>query len=122
MSTPEKETNRIQFAYYAYVDDALGDVFRYLLRSRAYSKREGKKMGLRAISAFWKPFSARSVLGMEDHEVRMIALTSIEELEQQIALIRNTFGIEKPERSLEITRADMEEVFTSCVRKLTSSS
>lgn len=114
----EKETRRIQFSYYAYVDGALGDVFEYLLRSRARSRQKGKEMGLKAMSAFWKPFSARSVLNLNEQEVKMIALMSIEELERQIELIRNTFGLEKPKQPLEVTKLEIEHIVDRCVQKL----
>lgn len=79
-------------------------------------------MGLRAICAFWKPFSARSVGNLDDQEIKAIALTSIEELEKQIEIIRTTFGIEKPRQTPTITRTDLEEVFNSCISKLNLSS
>jgi hypothetical protein len=65
-------------------------------------------MGLAAIAAFWKPFSAKAVLGLSDPEVRAIALTSITELQQQIELIRSTFNI--PAASRELTRRDIEQM------------
>lgn len=125
MPTPQrtKETRRIQFAYYAYINDALGDVFSYLLRSRAHSTQEGKKMGIRAISAFWKPFSAHSVLNLNEQEVKLIARTSIEELEKQIELIRTTFGIETPaKQASQLTQTDIENIVDSCVRRLSHQS
>ena len=104
----QKENCRIQFAYYAYVAGPMGDVFRYLLRNRAHSTHKGKKMGLAAMSAFWKPFSAQAVLGLSEREVRAIALTSIAELQQQIELIRATFDI--PKSSKEITKREIEQM------------
>ena len=86
----------------------MGDVFRYLLRNKAHSTHKGKKMGLAAMAAFWKPFSAQAVLGVSEQEVRAIALTSITELQQQIALIRTTFNI--PASSKEITKREIERM------------
>ena len=63
---------------------------------------------LAAMSAFWKPFSAQSVLGLSEQEVRAIALTSITELQQQIELIRTTFNI--PVSSKEITKREIERM------------
>ena len=108
LSIRQKDTSRIQFAYYAYIAGPMGDVFRYLLRNKSHSTHKGKKMGLAAIAAFWKPFSAQAVLGLSDSEVRAIALTSITELQQQIELIRSTFNI--PAASRELTRRDIEQI------------
>lgn len=105
LSKASKTTNRIQFAYYAYFQGPMGDVFRYLLRNKAYSTHKGKKMGLAAMAAFWKPFSAQTVLKLDDEEVRAIALTSINELQEQIELIRTTFNI--PPSDQELTRREV---------------
>ena len=87
----------------------MGNVFRYLLRNKAHSTHKGKKMGLAAIAAFWKPFSAQSVLGLNDQEVRAIALTSIAGSGNSIIeLIRTTFNI--PVSSREITRREIEQM------------
>jgi hypothetical protein len=105
---PDKNTARIQFAYYAYLKGPMGDVFKYLLRNRAHPTHKGKKMGLAAMAAFWKPFSAQAVLNLSDQEVRAIALTSITELQKQIELIRNTFNI--PVAPQELTKQDIEKM------------
>ena len=108
LSGSQKDTSRIQFAYYAYIAGPMGDVFRYLLRNKAHSTHKGKKMCLAAMSAFWKPFSAQSVLGLSEQEVRALALTSITELPQQIELIRTT--INNPVSSKEITKREIERM------------
>lgn len=99
---------RIKFNYNAYRHGPMGDVFEYLLNSRAHSTPQGKQKGLAAISAFWKPFSAQAVLRLSEEEVRAVALTSIEELTQQISLIRNTFNL--PEEPVRLTKADVERI------------
>jgi hypothetical protein len=104
----DKNTTRIQFAYYAYLQGPMGDVFKYLLRNRAHPTHKGKKMGLAAMAAFWKPFSAQAVLNLSDQEVRAIALNSITELQKQIELIRNTFNI--PVAPQELTKKDIEKM------------
>jgi hypothetical protein len=104
----DKNTTRIQFAYYAYLQGPMGDVFKYLLRNRAHPTHKGKKMGLAAMAAFWKPFSAQAVLDLSEQEVRAIALTSITELQKQIELIRNTFNI--PTAPQELTKQDIEKM------------
>ncbi|KPQ32872.1 MAG: Uncharacterized protein conserved in bacteria (DUF2328) [Phormidesmis priestleyi Ana] len=113
LSIRAKDSARIQFTYYAYIAGPMGDVFRYLLRNKAHSARKGKQMGLEAISAFWKPFSAHSVLGLSDLEVRRLALTSITELQQHIDLIRTTFNI--PQDTQEMTKQDIEKMIEECL-------
>jgi hypothetical protein len=107
-TSTEKNTARIQFAYYAYLKGPMGDVFKYLLRNRAHPTHKGKKMGLAAMAAFWKPFSAQAVLNLSEQEVRAIALNSITELQKQIELIRNTFNI--PVAPQELTKKDIEKM------------
>jgi hypothetical protein len=107
-TSPDKNTARIQFAYYAYLKGPMGDVFKYLLRNRAHPTHKGKKMGLAAMAAFWKPFSAQAVLNLSEQEVRAIALNSITELQKQIELIRNTFNI--PVSPQELTKKDIEKM------------
>jgi hypothetical protein len=107
-TSPEKNTARIQFAYYAYLQGPMGDVFKYLLRNRAHPTHKGKKMGLAAMAAFWKPFSAQAVLNLSEQEVRAIALNSITELQKQIELIRSTFNI--PVAPQELTKKDIEKM------------
>lgn len=118
LSVSQKDTSRIQFAYYAYIAGPMGDVFCYLLRNKAHSTHKGKKMGLAAMAAFWKPFSAQSVLGLSDQEVRAIALTSIEELQKQIELIRNTFNI--PATSQDVTRQEIARMIDERLSSQTS--
>ena len=65
-------------------------------------------MGLSAISAFWKPFSAQTVLKLSEQEVKAAALDSIDKLQQQIDLIRTTFDV--PKRLGEMTRREVEDM------------
>lgn len=100
-------TKRIQFAYYAYVAGPMGDVFTYLLRSPAqHSNHKGKKMALEAISAFWKPFSAKALLKISDQESKQIAIRSIDRLQKQIDLIKTAFELQS--YSTSITRHEIE--------------
>ena len=101
-------TPRIRFDYYTYLTSSIGGVFQYLLRSSSHSARDGKKMGLEAISAFWKPFSAKAVLELSDEEVKSIALDSIDRLQNQIALIRKTFDLHSDVNAA--TRRDIEKI------------
>ncbi len=117
-SISSQDVSRIQFAYYTYVTSPIGDVFQYLLRSTAHSNAQGKRMGLAAISAFWKPFSAQAVLKLSKQEVKAAALASIDELEQQIELIRTTFDV--PKRLSDMTRREIEDMIEeSLTQRLT---
>ena len=107
-SFSSQDISRIQFSYRTYINSPMGDVFQYLLHSTAQSAHQGKRMGLAAMSAFWKPFSARSVLKLSEQESKAIALTSIAELQQQIDLIRKAFNI--PENLNEETKREVENM------------
>lgn len=109
LSRNNKVTQRILFSSYAYIAGPMGDVFQYLLRSDNHSKLTGKKMGLRAISAFWKPFSAQAVLKVDEQAAREIALNSISELEDQIELIKKAFNIQHGYLP-SLTRQDVEQL------------
>jgi len=113
MSSPQNSqpgpTQRIVFSYQAYLLSPLGDIFQYLLRSKSHSSRAGKQMALEAISAFWKPFSAKALLGIGDQEAKVIARRSISELQDQIELIRNAFDI-KPDCQPTVTRTEVERL------------
>lgn len=74
-------------------------------------------MGLAAISAFWKPFSAQAVLKLSEQEIKAAALASIDELEQQIDLIRTTFDV--PKRLSDMSREEIEDMIEeSLTRRL----
>lgn len=109
LSQTTKKTQRIYFGYYAYIAGPMGEIFRYLLRSDKHTKDAGRKMALRAISAFWKPFSARSLSNLDEDKVRMIARDSIDELRSQIKLIERTFNIEQNHLST-VTRPEVEQM------------
>ena len=111
LSKTNEATQRIQFRYYAYIAGPMGDVFRFLLRNKAHSKMTGKKMALDAISAFWKPFSARAILDVSEQEAKVIALHSIDELQQQIDLIKTAFDLKTCSRG--VTRREIEEIIDS---------
>ena len=96
-STSDRQ--RIQFAFNADCDTHIGEVFRYLLKNEHMPSREGKLKGLDAISAFWRPFAYQEDGQLSEEEKRAIARESIETLTRQIDLIRETFGVEKPQAS-----------------------
>ncbi len=112
LKQPNKATQRIHFSYHAYVAGPMGDVFRYLLRNKALSTNDGKRMALAAISAFWKPFSTLALLDISENEAKVVAFHSIEELRRQIALIENTFNIQRDYTPL-LNRQEIEQIIDS---------
>jgi hypothetical protein len=113
-STSDRQ--RIQFAYNADCEMPIGKVFQYLLKNDHMPSREGKHKGLDAMSAFWKPFAYQE----NGDEVGAIARESIEALTRQIDLIRETFGVEKPESLSNTTdlKQEIQTVVTEVVQNL----
>lgn len=113
MATSEIQTatQRIQFRCNAYLAGPMGDVFQFLLRNKAHTKRVGKTMATDAISAFWKPFSAKAVLEVSEEEAKAIALRSLDELQQQMDLIKNAFGLQTYNGG--ITKSEVEAMIDS---------
>jgi hypothetical protein len=111
---------RIQFAYNADCDTPIGETFQYLLKSDQLPSRKGKHKGLDAISAFWHPFAALENERLSAEERSAIARESIETLTRQIDLIRETFGIEKPDSSSHTTdlKQEIQAVVTEVVQNL----
>ncbi len=109
-STSDRQ--RIQFAFNADCDTHIGEVFRYLLKNKQMPSREGKLKGLDAMSAFWRPFAYQENGQLSEEERRVIAQESIETLTRQIDLIRETFGVDKPQPS-DTTTSLKQEVQTA---------
>ena len=109
-STSDRQ--RIQFAFNADCGTHIGEVFRYLLKNEHMPSREGKLKGLDAISAFWRPFAYQEDGQLSEDEKSAIARESIEALARQIELIRDTFGLEKPQVSED---ADLKQTVQSAV-------
>jgi hypothetical protein len=116
-STSDRQ--RIQFAYNADCEMPIGKVFQYLLKNDLMPSREGKHKGLDAMSAFWKPFAYQEN-GQVSEGVGAIARESIEALTRQIDLIRETFGVEKPESPSNTTdlKQEIQTVVTEVVQNL----
>ena len=108
-------TQRIQFRCNAYLAGPMGDVFQFLLRNKAHTKRVGKTMATDAISAFWKPFSARAILEVSEEEAKAIALRSLDELQRQMDLIRTAFNLQN--YSPGITRSELEAIIDSRLKQ-----
>ncbi|MEO0535913.1 MAG: hypothetical protein AAF215_18820 [Cyanobacteria bacterium P01_A01_bin.123] len=94
MSDPNAR-QRIQFAYNADLDSAVGETFQYLLKNPHFPSRTGKHKGSDAMMAFWKPFAYQEQGELSATELKAIAQESIIALTQQIELICETFGLEQ---------------------------
>jgi hypothetical protein len=92
----EHHRQRIQFAYNADVDSPTGVLFQYLIKNERARSREGKHKGIDAMSAFWKPFAYQEQENLSVEELKAIARESIEQLNRQMTLICDTFGLESP--------------------------
>ena len=88
------ESQRIQFAFNAYLDSVVGVTFNYLIKNSHFPSRAGKHKGIDAMMAFWKPFAYQEHGELSEEELRTIALESIEMLTRQINLINAAFGLE----------------------------
>ena len=86
---------RIQFAYNADLDSAVGETFQYLLKNPHFPSRTGKHKGSDAMMAFWKPFAYQEQRDLSETELKAIAQESIIALTQQIELICETFELEQ---------------------------
>jgi sulfite reductase alpha subunit-like flavoprotein len=93
---PKGDRQRIQFAYNADVDSPTGVLFQYLIKNERARSREGKHKGIDAMSAFWKPFAYQEQENLSEEELKAIARESIEQLNRQMTLICDTFGLEPP--------------------------
>lgn len=117
-STSDRQ--RIQFAFNADCNTHIGEVFRYLLKNEHMPSREGKLKGLDAMSAFWRPFAYQEDGQSSEEERRAIARESIETLTRQIGLIRETFGVEKPQPSDTTTslKAEVQTALSEALQTL----
>jgi len=86
---------RVQFAFNADTDSVVGTVFQYLIKNHRFSSREGKRKGVDAMVAFYKPFAYQSA-AMSEGELQAIARDAVELLSRQIELLCNSFNIERP--------------------------
>lgn len=93
---PKSDRQRIQFAYNADVDSPTGVLFQYLIKNERARSREGKHKGIDAMSAFWKPFAYQEQENLSEEELKAIARESVEQLNRQMTLICDTFGLEPP--------------------------
>jgi hypothetical protein len=95
MATKTKTVRqRVQFAFNADVDSVVGTVFQYLIKNHRFSSREGKRRGVDAIVAFYKPFAYQGSAASES-ELQAMARDAVEILSRQIELLCSSFDIER---------------------------
>lgn len=112
---------RIQFAFNADVDSVVGAVFQHLIKNHLFSSREGKRKGVDAMVAFYKPFAFQGREDVTDDELRSMAQDAIELLSRQIELLCGAFGVERPsaialDLKTEIKEAIAETLTTESIR------
>ncbi|NJL37268.1 MAG: hypothetical protein HC840_05570 [Leptolyngbyaceae cyanobacterium RM2_2_4] len=96
MATKTKTVRqRVQFAFNADADSVVGTVFQYLIKNHCFSSREGKRKGVDAIVAFYKPFAYQGST-VSEGELQAIARDAVELLSRQIELICSSFDLERP--------------------------
>lgn len=115
MARPAKpkpaEEKRVRFTFEPRGNTAHGMVFEWIIHTAFDGKA---KVGL-AVKAFWLPFACRSKAKHSEAELREIAQQSIRHLEDQIQLIRESFGIEAP-RSLSVPVSSSKEPTTEATK------
>lgn len=111
----KSERQRIQFAYNADREMAIGVVFRYLIDNPLMSSREGKHKGLDAISAFWKPFAYQACTDASEEDLHALAREAMEALAHQMALISSTFGVEPPKPENTPQQQQLQEMIQQAV-------
>jgi hypothetical protein len=108
MARPAKpkpaEEKRVRFTFEPRGNTAHGLVFEWIIHKAFDGKA---KVGL-AVKAFWLPFACRGRAEYSEAELREIAQQSIHHLEDQIQLIRESFGIEAS-RSLSVPITSSKE-------------
>jgi hypothetical protein len=92
----QNERQRIQFAFNADLDSAIGVLFSYLIKNPKAPSRAGKHKGVDAMLAFWKPFAYQEQGDLSAEEMKAIARESVELLTRQAELIADTFGVDSP--------------------------
>ncbi|HHP7244051.1 MAG TPA: hypothetical protein ACFE0H_05115 [Elainellaceae cyanobacterium] len=87
---------RVQFAFNADVDSVIGAVFQYLIKNRRFNSREGKRKGVDAMVAFYKPFAFQDSKDVTDDELQSMAQDAVEMLSRQIEILCGAFEVEHP--------------------------
>jgi hypothetical protein len=120
----QNERQRIQFAFNADLDSAIGVLFSYLIKNPKAPSRAGKHKGVDAMLAFWKPFAYQEQGDLSAEEMKAIARESVELLTRQAELIAETFGVENPKSSSSGTsdlRHEVRLAVSEAIQQLVSS-
>ena len=117
------ERQRIQFAFNAYLDSAVGVTFNYLIKNSHFPSRAGKHKGIDAMMAFWKPFAYREQGNLSEQELRAIAIESVEMLTRQLDLICAAFGLESPQAKASTNlKQEIREAMSETIQTLLAKS
>jgi hypothetical protein len=120
----QNERQRIQFAFNADLDSAIGVMFSYLIKNPKAPSRAGKHKGVDAMLAFWKPFAYQEQGDLSAEEMKAIARESVELLTRQAELIADTFGVDTPKASGSETsdlRREVRLAVSEAIQQLVSS-
>jgi hypothetical protein len=120
----QNERQRIQFAFNADLDSAIGVMFNYLIKNPKAPSRAGKHKGVDAMLAFWKPFAYQEQGDLSTEEMKAIARESVELLTRQAELIAETFEVESPKVSSSATpdlRQEVRSAVSEAIQQLVSS-
>jgi len=107
---------RIQFAFNADADSMVGCIFQYLIKNHCFSSREGKRKGIDAIVAFYKPFAYQHCFDMNEEELRTMAQDAIEALSSQIKLLCETFDVEYSISISPDFEAKLKQILTDVIK------
>jgi hypothetical protein len=118
----QNERQRIQFAFNADLDSAIGVMFNYLIKNPKAPSRAGKHKGVDAMLAFWKPFAYQEQGDLSAEEMKAIARESVELLTRQAELIAETFGVENPKSGgTSDLRQEVRSAVSEAMQQLVSS-
>jgi hypothetical protein len=117
----QNERQRIQFAFNADLDSAIGVMFNYLIKNLKAPSRAGKHKGVDAMLAFWKPFAYQEEENLSAEEMNAIARESVELLTRQAELIAETFGVESPKSGASDLRQEVRLAVGEAIQQLVSS-
>lgn len=117
---PKSDRQRIQFAFNADLDSAVGATFQYLLKNPHFPSRAGKHKGTDAMMAFWQPFAYQEAGELSEEELKAIARESVEALSRQMDLIGETFGLEPSQEKVSAPdlKAEIQQAVNEAVQKL----
>jgi hypothetical protein len=117
----QNERQRIQFAFNADLDSAIGVMFNYLIKNPKAPSRAGKHKGVDAMLAFWKPFAYQEQGNLSAEEMKAIARESVELLTRQAELIAETFGVESPKSGTSDLRQEVRLAVGEAIQQLVNS-